>query len=394
MYFTLVTVRLALVVLASVTVGLSQFHAQSKTASPTGTQAPSPLCTVNRTLLLILPNDSSAPAIAAFSQIAAAKTTSVGLNLIYVTSGATPMGTFGAVLEAFQGANISGIIGPPDSSEAVVIAAWAAAVGVPVVSYSATAPSLGNTAAYPSFLRVVADDGATLDAAIALLLRSGVSRAAFLAQDDDFGIQGMSTFASAAAAGDVAVLFSGTFAHDNCSSAIVPLEEAIASGARYFLLWAFPACTDTVLLAAASLGVVGPAYVWVLASETTLSVVPASSRQFDGTIVVEAADFSLALGEDPTLQVAVRNAFAAGYPSLSILPITVYAPYVADAVFIFADALTALPVTWSGGLQQSGPFDRVMDAVTFGALMTQVCVREIAGLVSIVIPVGSMRLAS
>ena len=329
----------------------------------------------NRTLLLILPDDYTAPAINAYAQTAAALASSetAAFNLITITSGNTPMRTFARVLDAFRGANISGIIGPPDSSEAVVLAAWASEVGVPVVSYSATAPSLGSAADYPNFLRVVADDGATLDAAVALLCNVNASRAAFLAQNDDFGVQGMSTFSAAAAAAGVAVLYTGTFAHDNCSLASIPvLNKAIASGARYFLLWAFPACSDAVMLAAAQLGAVGPAYVWVLASETNLTGLPASNRQFDGTLVVEAATYEYAPFADPTLRNAMQSALEDGYRAILRQPTTVYAPYAADAVFIVAAALDTLPLSWGGGLQQCLRFDRVMEAGTLNALMSRV----------------------
>lgn len=334
-----------------------------------------------RTLLINLPGDSSAPVVAAFAQIAAEIVNAdprysafMDLRVLPVATAAAPMSTFSLFLDAFRGANISGIVGPSDSGVAVIVAAWASTVGVPVVSYSATAPSLGILSDYPTFLRVVADDGATLQAAIALLLRADVSRAAFIAQDDSFGLEGLSTFSTAAAAAGVDVLFARTIPHGNCSSAADALDLAQASGARYFLLWAFPACTDVVLLAAAARGLVGPAYVWILASETTVAgggnVTAAGT--FDGTLVVEPATAAQAPGADLALQQRVLAAFAAGYPALSTKAPPVYAFYAADAVFTYAAAFSALPASWAGGVRQRLAFDRVMSVGTLAEVVVAV----------------------
>lgn len=336
---------------------------------------------VVRTLVLQVSADSRGPATSALVQIAIDMVNaderynaSLNLELVSVVSGPTPMQSLAVIGQACSSANVSSVIGPPSSSEAVVIGAWASIVGVPIVAYSATAPSLGNSMAFPNLLRVVLDDASTLQATLSLLRSVNVTHAAIIAQDDAFGLEGLSTFQAASAAAGVTVLAANTFPASNCSDVGRALGKTLLSDARYIVLWAFRACTDTVLVSAAKAGLVGPRYVWLLSAETTIAVGGnlSSSGLFDGTLVVQTATAAQAPTGDAVLRTKILQSYAAHYPTLAVETPPVYAFYAADAVFLLASALAAMPANFSGGHAQRGVFDRVMSAESTATFVNQV----------------------
>ncbi|CAF4904014.1 unnamed protein product, partial [Rotaria magnacalcarata] len=61
-------------------------------------------------------------------------------------------------------------VGPEYSSEAPIIAGIGARIGIPVISQSATDPTLSNRNAYPAFYRTVPSDNAAALAIAQLFL--------------------------------------------------------------------------------------------------------------------------------------------------------------------------------------------------------------------------------
>lgn len=333
---------------------------------------------VTRTLLLLLPAGSETASTSALSEIAVdfinadvRFNASVRLQLVSAVSESTPMRSLASVGQVFASENVSGIIGPPYSRDAVLISAWAALVGVPVVSYSATAPSLGSPTAYPTFLRVVSDDSSAIAAAVSLLKSINVLQAAIVVQDDDYGLEGLAEFQAAASASGLNVLSASTFPALNCS-ANQALDATLRMDARYILLWAFGPCSKTVLLSAAAKGMVGPAYVWLLSDEATFAAGENATATglFDGTVVVEPATAAAVANSESALRARILKVFAERYPDLSVNAPPIYALYAVDAVFLFAAALSAMPARL--GRAQTSFFERVMSNEATAQLMDSV----------------------
>ena len=68
---------------------------------------------------------------------------------------------------------VSAVLGPPTSSTTAEMASLAALFQLPVVSYAATAPSLGNTCDYPYFLRLVPSDTEQVEVITEFIKRQG-----------------------------------------------------------------------------------------------------------------------------------------------------------------------------------------------------------------------------
>ena len=72
-----------------------------------------------------------------------------------------------------QAPPVSALLGPPTSSTTADMASLAALFQLPVVSYAATAPSLGNTCDYPYFLRLVPSDTEQVEVITEFIKRQG-----------------------------------------------------------------------------------------------------------------------------------------------------------------------------------------------------------------------------
>ena len=91
---------------------------------------------------------------------------------------------------AVSDSNIIGIVGPSLSREATIIAPFADTIGIPVISYAATAPDLSNRQAYPAFFRTVPADNAVILLIAQLFVRFNWTSCVVIYQNDQFGSGG------------------------------------------------------------------------------------------------------------------------------------------------------------------------------------------------------------
>ncbi|CAF3427268.1 unnamed protein product, partial [Rotaria socialis] len=114
-----------------------------------------------------------------------------------VDTAGTEINAIAAACKAISTSNIVGIVGPGYSSEAPIIAGIGARIGIPVISQSATDPTLSNRNAYPAFYRTVPSDNAAALAIAQLFLNYNWTSCQIIYQNDAFGNGGATAITNA-----------------------------------------------------------------------------------------------------------------------------------------------------------------------------------------------------
>ncbi|CAF0892630.1 unnamed protein product [Adineta steineri] len=167
--------------------------------------------------------------------------------------------------------NIVGIVGPYLSRESLVIAPFAASIGIPVISHASTDPTLSDRTAYPTFYRTIpADDTAAL-AIGQLFIRFNWTSCIVIYQNDAFG-EGFEQAIS-----DVFDNYNLTITETiifNIATLSIQgdLKSLLINNpSRIVLLWTQPDYTTLILHSALDSGVLGPSYTWILSADIELN---------------------------------------------------------------------------------------------------------------------------
>ena len=181
------------------------------------------------------------------------------------------MNTLSSTCQLISNSSIVGIVGPAFSTEAHVIAPFAAKLGIPVVSHAATDPDLSDRQAYPSFYRTVPADNTAALAIAKLFIKFNWKSCIIIYQDDAFGSGG-------------AKAISGAFVKSNLTVAeMLPFDSVTltiqgdlkslltSSVTRIIILWTYASYASLILQNALDSDVLGPQFTWILSSNVALN---------------------------------------------------------------------------------------------------------------------------
>ncbi|CAN6204522.1 unnamed protein product [Urochloa humidicola] len=198
---------------------------------------------------------------------------STRVRLLHHDSAGDVVAAASAALQLMTTQGARAILGPQSSVESAFVADLATRASVPVVSFSATSPSVSATAA-PFFSRAALSDGAQAGAVAALAAHFGWRRVVPVYQDDDYGaafVPFLTDALTSSAAGARAeipyrcALPAGATA-DAVAAAMYRLES---QQTRAFVVHARPALAELVFAAAAEAGMMGEGYAWVITDGLT-----------------------------------------------------------------------------------------------------------------------------
>ncbi|CAL5064271.1 unnamed protein product [Urochloa decumbens] len=199
---------------------------------------------------------------------------STRVRLLQHDSGGDVVAAASAALQLMTTQGARAILGPQSSVESAFVADLATRAQVPVVSFSATSPSV-SAAGARFFSRAALSDGAQAGAVAALAAYFGWRRVVPIYQDDDYGAafvpflaDALATAASAAARAEVpyrCALPAGASA-DAVAAAMYRLES---QQTRAFVVHARPALAELVFAAAAEAGMMAEGYAWVITDGLT-----------------------------------------------------------------------------------------------------------------------------
>ena len=205
-------------------------------------------------------------------------------------TGGTFTGSMTSTCRVLSNSNLVGIVGPSFSREGPVVAATAEIVGIPTISYAATDPGLSDKVAYPAFYRTIPSDSSAALAITKLFVQYNWTSAIIIYQNDQFGIGGTNVITDSFNKNNLQV--TDTLLYD--TSALKFRGDLkttlISSTSRIVILWAETYHTSIILQNALDNNVLGPQFLWILASSVPLtSFNQTYYPQLIGIITIEAA---------------------------------------------------------------------------------------------------------
>ncbi|CAI7843573.1 unnamed protein product [Closterium sp. NIES-54] len=174
-----------------------------------------------------------------------------------------------AVVQTMLAERVVAAVGPMTSSQAHVLSAIHTQVQVPMVSYSATDPSL-SAASYPFFTRTIRSDALEMQAIADLVTHFSWLEVIAIYSDDDYGRNGVNQLAVLLDKASVDVVKSIAVPLDaSLSDIIVRLLAAQKLESTVFILQLNLALIVPVLTAASEVGMMTPGYVWIATEGVT-----------------------------------------------------------------------------------------------------------------------------
>ena len=172
---------------------------------------------------------------------------------------------------AVSGSNIIGIVGPSLSREATIIAPFADTIGIPVISYAATAPDLSNRQAYPAFFRTVPSDNAVILLIAQLFVRFNWTSCIVIYQNDQFGSGGAKAITEIF--NNHGLLIRTMIVFDIATGRIQGDLKSLLlnSPTRLVVVWVDTTYTSLLVQMALDSDVLGPQFTWILSYSVPLS---------------------------------------------------------------------------------------------------------------------------
>ncbi|KAL6655758.1 hypothetical protein ACP70R_006584 [Stipagrostis hirtigluma subsp. patula] len=184
-------------------------------------------------------------------------------------SGGDVVAAASAALQLMTTEGARAILGPQSSVESAFVADLATRAEVPVVSFSATSPSVCPAAA-GFFARAALSDAAQAGAIAALATYFGWRRVVPIYQDDDYGAAFVPFLVDALTAASAVVPYRCALpagaSRDAVSSAMYRLNS---EQTRAFVVHTRPALAELVFAAAAEAGMMAEGYAWVITDGLT-----------------------------------------------------------------------------------------------------------------------------
>ncbi|KAL6660686.1 hypothetical protein ACP70R_001721 [Stipagrostis hirtigluma subsp. patula] len=200
---------------------------------------------------------------------AAFPNSSARVRVLTHDSGGDAVAAASAALQLVTAQGARAILGPQTSVESAFVADLATRAEVPVVSFSATSPSVSPTAAR-FFARAALSDAAQAHAVAALATYFRWRRVVPVYQDDDYGVAFVPFLVDALAAARAEVPYSCALPADASGDAVASAMYRLESEqTRVFVVHTRPALAERVFAAAAEAGMMSEGYAWVITDGLT-----------------------------------------------------------------------------------------------------------------------------
>jgi len=186
-------------------------------------------------------------------------------------TGGNIMNALGDTCQAVSSSTIVGIVGPAFSREAQQIANFGNTVGLPVISYSATDPSLSDRNNYPTFYRTVPSDNTAALAIVKLFLQFNWTSCIIIYQNDPYGTDGTDAISEAFLNQGLEV--NKLIVFDIATGEIRgDLKGSLVNSAtRIVIVWAIASSTSLILQNALDSNLLGPKFTWILSTSISLT---------------------------------------------------------------------------------------------------------------------------
>ena len=196
--------------------------------------------------------------------------------------------------QSISTSNTVGVVGPAFSREAHVLAAFAEKVHMPLISYSATDPTLSDRPTYPTFHRTISSDATIALTLAQLFVRYNWTSCTIIYQNDAFGMNGADVIRNTFVKYGLTVI--STLIFDTATLRIRgSLKETLSnSPTRIVVLWAQASHSSSILQSAIDVDVAGPHFLWILSAKVALHDFSGTSyEKLIGMLSIEATVGSL-----------------------------------------------------------------------------------------------------
>lgn len=190
--------------------------------------------------------------------------------------------------------NTVGVVGPAFSREAHLLAAFAVKVNIPLISYSATDPTLSDRNTYPTFHRTISSDANIALTLAQLFVRYNWTSCIIIYQNDAYGTNGADVIRDTFMKYSLTVI--STLIFDTATLRIRGnlKETLLNSPTRIVILWAQSSHSSAILQSATDDDVAGPQFLWILSSKVSLHAFRRTSyEKLIGMLSIEATVGSL-----------------------------------------------------------------------------------------------------
>lgn len=181
-------------------------------------------------------------------------------------TGGTVIGAVSSTCQIMSTSNIVGIVGPSTSREAPIIAALTEKIGVPTISYGATAPDFADENAYPAFYRTITSDSSAASAIVKLFTQYNWTSCIIVHQNDEFGNGGANAITDAFSENNLTVTETLVYEIATYSFRNDLKTTLLASSSRLVISWAETLHATSILQKALDNDVLGPQFLWILSS--------------------------------------------------------------------------------------------------------------------------------
>ncbi|UJR10906.1 hypothetical protein I4U23_015093 [Adineta vaga] len=200
-----------------------------------------------------------------------------------------PMTALGTTCQLMTNSNILGIVGPPLSRESVILAPFAARVGIPHISYAATDPALSDRSTYSTFYRTVPSDNTAALAIAQLFIRFNWTSTIIIYQNDAYGSGGATAIIDTFDRMNLSVAQSIVF--DIVSMSIRGNLKTLltSSQTRIVILWTESNYARLTLEEAIRSDVLAPHFIWILSANIPLDSFNSTTdyEKLSGMLTVE-----------------------------------------------------------------------------------------------------------
>ncbi|CAF1329662.1 unnamed protein product [Adineta steineri] len=181
-----------------------------------------------------------------------------------IQTGGDLMNSLSSTCRILPNSSIVGIVGPSFSREAEMIATFADSIGLPVISYSATAPDLSDRIVYPAFYRTVPSDNAAAFAMVELFNRYNWTSCIIIYQNDVYGFGGARIINEIFNKHGLTVSNMIIFDIRSLNVRGDLKRILVNSPSRIVILWTAASYTRLILESAFNFDVLGPRFTWIL----------------------------------------------------------------------------------------------------------------------------------
>ncbi|KAJ6373296.1 hypothetical protein OIU76_027603 [Salix suchowensis] len=179
------------------------------------------------------------------------------------------VGAAAAALDLIKNVEVQAILGPSTSMQANLVIELGEKAQVPIISFSATSPSLASIRS-PYFFRATLDDSAQVNAISTLVQSFGWREAVPIYIDNEYGEGVIPYLTDALQAVDVRVPYRSVISPSATDAQIVAeLYKLMTMQTRVFIVHMFPSLGARLFAKAKDIGMMSEGYVWIMTDGLT-----------------------------------------------------------------------------------------------------------------------------